>query len=252
MYNRAFLGVALAATWAIACGSSSDQSATARDGGPPSAEAGGLEAGAPDGATTGPDGGDESAEVSAFCAALASYDAQCGAGTRCAQAEVQYCSTWAPSFSTAFLTAETSCVATPATCPDGGGNPVLASCVRSTFGTPTAAQMKVKADFCAMCPDGASAFAPTGCSDFLTLKESDAGNLTAVGAIALLLNDSLDDVIDQQCTGPAAAGVDAGTSDCAVAFELCAAAILVYDANLPAACTDGSLSLRAKRAAIGL
>jgi hypothetical protein len=253
MTSRALVLAAIATTLAIACGGSTTLSGSGGDAGGPSADAAGADTGAVDAATSGSEGGGgDSPEVSVFCAALAGFDAQCGPGTRCAQAEVEYCSTWAPSFSSVFLTSETSCVAPPYTCRDGGTNPIALSCVASHFASvpPTAAQQKVKDDFCAMCPDGAAPSAPTGCTDFLTLMDNDAGTLTAVGAVVRLLNDSLDTAIDQQCTGPAAAS-DAGAGDCVQAFESCAAQVLLFDANLPAACTSGLRAHRALRVAAG-
>ena len=181
-----------------------------------------------------------SAEVSALCSKVSTYSQRCGA-SRCVEEQVMYCTTWAPSFSSSFQAALEDCVAPTEACLDGGVLAPTLDCFRPHLATPTPAQAKVKADFCAQCPDGTSSFRPTGCTDFFSLGVDDAGNSEGVGGVALILNDDLVGRIDATCTGPNAQ--DSGISDCAKAFQNCAAGALLFDANLPAACTDVSVSV---------
>jgi hypothetical protein len=214
--------VSTAAIPVLACGSSSPDGAS---GGVGSAAEGGTDS----------SGG--SSDTSAFCSKLASVEAACPPVSRCSAAEVQYCATWAPSFSAGFEGAVENCL--PAACPgDGGGSGSMleSACLISYLSTPTTAQKKVKSDFCATCPDGASPAVPDACTNFFALTADDAGNIVAVGGGVLEVSDTLAATMDAQCTGTAAS--DSGNPDCAESFALCAGEVILFDANLPAACTD--------------
>jgi hypothetical protein len=229
--------LSLAALHAAGCGGAATGTITGDAGttGPGSdASSAGMDGSAP------PPGDDGAAGPSALCAKLASYEEVCPPTDRCAAAELQYCSTWAPSMSAGYDNAVENCLNPPYTCPDGGGggNPVEGACLLSYLSTPTAAQQKVKADFCASCPDGAAPSAPQACTNFFALI-LEADGITAAGAAVLLVNDALAGTMDQQCTGVAAE--DAGAQDCAQAFALCSVEVVLQDANLPGACTDVSL-----------
>lgn len=110
------------------------------------------------------------------------------------------------------------------------------ACFKAHLASPTPAQEKVKTDFCAQCPDGTSPSYPTSCSEFFAVGVDDAGQSTTVGNAVLAVSDALAATMDMQCTG--AGAVDSGISDCASSFKNCVGAIVHYDANLPAPCTD--------------
>jgi hypothetical protein len=189
---------------------------------------------------TSPEGGasaGESAAVGALCSQVTAYLARCGAASPCTQEQGTYCSTWAPSFSAAFQAGLAACIAPSGACLDAGVLFPTQECLKPKLTSPTPAQAKVKADFCAQCPDGTSASIPSSCSGFFALTVDDLGNATSVGNSVIAAGDDLAAMVDAQCTGPAAA--DAGNPDCARAFEACSGPIVILNANLPAACTDG-------------
>jgi len=106
----------------------------------------------------------------------------------------------------------------------------------------TAAASKLKSDFCAVCPDGASRIDPTSCSGFFSGTDAGAG----VGLEVKLYADSLVDAMDAQCTGSALATSDAGgtSTDCFERFEECVSHVAETAEEsfepdaAPAACAD--------------
>jgi hypothetical protein len=182
------------------------------------------------------DAGADGAEVNAVCSEFAAHSAGCPAISRCAQAEATYCSTWLPSFSAAFQAGLEECLSSTQGCSDAGLLASSEGCVAAHLTAPTPAQAKVKADFCAQCPDGRSAAVPASCSQFFNLAVNDAGQSTNVGSPVLGVSDGLAAIMDMQCTG--AAAIDAGVADCATAFRSCVSSVVLFDANLPAPCTD--------------
>ncbi|HLK40420.1 MAG TPA: hypothetical protein VKU41_26895 [Polyangiaceae bacterium] len=191
---------------------------------------------------SGADGGTpgSAVDVTAVCSALSAYSQRCPPTGRCAQAQAMYCSTWAPSFSAAFREGLKDCFAPAQACIDAGSLFPSKACLVPHLGDLSPAQAKVKTDFCAQCPDGASRTRPLGCTNFFSLDVDDAGNSASPGTSVLLLNDDLVTMVDAKCTGPGAP--DAGTSDCAQAFQNCALSALFFDANLPAPCTDATVT----------
>jgi hypothetical protein len=179
--------------------------------------------------------GVDASQVAALCSQVSAYSARCPDVSRCAQAQATYCTTWAPSFSAAFLAGLEACIAPP-DCLDAGMLFPTQACFKAHLASPTPAQEKVKTDFCAQCPDGTSSSYPNACSEFFAVGVDDAGNSTTVGNAVLAVSDDLAATMDMQCTG--AGAVDSGVSDCAVSFKNCVGAIVHYDANLPAPCTD--------------
>jgi hypothetical protein len=110
--------------------------------------------------------------------------------------------------------------------------------------TPTAAQAKVKSDFCAQCPDGADKNNPNACSQFFTVTYNDAGNTSSPGVLVLISGDALAQQIDQKCTG-GTQQQDAGSGfGCAASFEICAAFTFAYASNTPQACNNQGKSMR--------
>jgi hypothetical protein len=172
--------------------------------------------------------------VADLCSKVSSYAKRCPPPTRCAQNQTTYCTTWTASFSAAFQAGLDECIASSQPCLDAGLLFPTATCFRDHLGAPTAAQAKVKTDFCAQCPDGTSASLPHACSDFFAFTVDDAGGSSSVGNAVLVAGDALAATIDSQCTGPAA--IDSGIADCAKAFQSCAGSALLFNANLPAPC----------------
>lgn len=97
-------------------------------------------------------------------------------------------------------------------------------------GTISAGQSKVKADFCAACPDGRDPSFPSSCSQFFAVTAGDAGTLAyGVGYPVLEVNDTLANEMDACLSGVADAGAHGDGSaplGCALAFNFCASAIL--------------------------
>jgi hypothetical protein len=217
------LALALWCALAAACNASASGSA---DGG---GSSGGQEDSGSGGVST---------AVADLCSKVSAYSGRCPPPTRCAQAQATYCTTWTQSFSAAFQSGLGECVMSSQPCLDSGLLFPTQACLQDHLSTPTPAQAKVKADFCAQCPDGASASLPHACSDFFAFTVDDAGGSTSVGNAVLIASDALAAMMDGQCTGPGA--VDSGIADCARAFQSCVGGVLLYYGNLPAPCTDVS------------
>ena len=174
--------------------------------------------------------------TSDLCSKYNAYVAQCNKTDACTMAIEQNCSTYFGNYSSAYLGAADACVVAPYDCSDGG-KPAASTCVAQQLSsaTPTAAQAKVKADFCAQCPDGASKSNPMSCSQFFQVSPSDGGISGGPGIVVLIANDAIATQIDQKCTG-GQVQTDGGTSDCVFSFAFCSALVLGADSNTPQAC----------------
>jgi hypothetical protein len=172
-----------------------------------------------------------------LCQKASAYAQQCGETNACATAELANCAQTYGAYSDAFVTAIDNCVTAPYTCPNEAGVSPSSACITSAIATltPSAAQAKLKADFCAKCPDGASKFVASSCSGFYAA--SDGG--TELGALVLYYNDAVATAVDQQCTGSATTSGDSGVNDCAFNFLECALVPVESMSNQPAACADG-------------
>jgi hypothetical protein len=164
--------------------------------------------------------GTPAASGGAYCSALADFARRCAPDDACTQAFVQDCAA-VTSVSEAYREAITACA--PYNDCDGGTEIGGASeCIWSRIGatTPTVAQTNVKNDFCARCPDGASAPIPQACSRFFEGWASNDGSASlGIGIFVLSASDAIATEIDRQCVGLVVA--DSAVGDCANAFFLC-------------------------------
>ena len=179
------------------------------------------------------------ASTQSYCATLSGYATQCNKNDACSQAEVAQCSTYASQFSSAYLAAATTCIKPPYNCSaDGGTVPGSTQCIAQQLSAaaPTAAQQKVKDDFCAQCPDGTDSTNPTSCSQFFSVMFDDAGKTASTGYAVLVAGDALAQQIDQKCTGGTLSQDAGATLGCAGNFDLCAAFTLAFGSNSPQAC----------------
>jgi len=182
-----------------------------------------------------------------YCGALtatcnASYT---GTPTGCSEAADDQCSTFQPTRSQAFQDAVISCAKrfSPCTLP-------FVECIpaQTASATPTTVQAKVKADFCAVCPDKAGSGTVGPCSTFFS-NDADAGpGVYGLGVPVLKVNDTIATEIGLKCIGVAFSdggivsggdgGSDAGGSSggCDLfAFGVCANTV-VQARTTPAAC----------------
>jgi len=110
-----------------------------------------------------------------LCQNYTSYLQACGSklSPACVTAFENQCPQFVTKLSNATVTAEESCLSPPYDCDAGLA---LAECLLTKVAAapPTAAQQKVKTDFCAQCPDGKSATYPTSCSTFFPSGSPDA------------------------------------------------------------------------------
>ncbi len=170
----------------------------------------GAEAGADDAAT--------GASTPEACTAYIAYRQRCDVGTpsgsqACADGRKATCTarlaTWSPAYAAAYATCTTS-----ATSCNDGPDDCIASKLATTVGTPTAAQAKVRDDFCAACPSA------TCKDDFYKI---DPTNGNGSGFILLEASDDVVVTIGKQCTnGGVGLDLDASAGDCQLAFLTCA------------------------------
>jgi hypothetical protein len=180
-------------------------------------------------ASSGGEGGDGGA--ASLCATLTEYQAHCHPTDPCTLATEQRCSAHMSDYSAAYAAVMTECYSAPYDCTQAS-TPLASVCVSAGVhtATPTAAQAKVKSDFCARCPDDPSPLGNKYCSNFY-------GSTDSIGSIVLRWNDTVASEVDRHCTSTLAvseAGADGGASvDCSGAFLRCAAGVIP---SLPAAC----------------
>jgi hypothetical protein len=133
-----------------------------------------------------------------------------------------------------YFSQDCSCVT--GTCSEAGveGESKYQQCMAKNVATlmPNAAAMMLESNFCASCPDDASAV--PGCSGFFALGDSGVG----LGSFALLQQDSVTNRMDMECTGAALGQFDAGAmvTDCVAKFVRCVAMVqaqLGGDAGAP-------------------
>jgi hypothetical protein len=121
-----------------------------------------------------------------------------GTPTECSRAARDQCSSFQPTYSQAFQDSVVSCAK--------AFSPCIANfddCIRDTTANarPTAAQAKVRDDFCAVCPDKPETGTVGPCSTFFT-KDADAGiGIYGVGVPVLTVNDSIAAEIGTKCIG---------------------------------------------------
>jgi hypothetical protein len=185
------------------------------------------------GCTSGGGGGDGGAssagsgDISSICQKLSAYDQQCDNETPCAMAATSQCAQTYANFNPAYVAIVDTCFTPPYTCSDGGPAGFDSACVDSRVGTlqPDPAQSKLKADFCAACPDGSSTTYPSGCSGFF--EATDGGS--SLGTPSLYMNDSIVQDLDQHC-------LITGSGDCGQNFALCEGITIAALLAPPAAC----------------
>jgi hypothetical protein len=166
-----------------------------------------------------------------LCQDYTSYFQACGSplGQACVSAFESQCTQFVSSLSSVTIAAEQTCLSPPYQCDAGLA---LAECFTSKIyaASPTAAQQKVRADFCATCPDGKSTTFPTSCTDFFPSGAPDGSLLYGPGLFVLEYSVSIATQFDQMCTSASDAG------DCASAFFTCAAQVVSQAVALPSAC----------------
>jgi hypothetical protein len=168
----------------------------------------------------------------AYCSHLADFAQACGQNDPCAQAEAQACPSIAGNVSAALAAAVAACVDPPFACPDAGNwNTQPLDCIAGQINaaTPTSAQAQVKADFCKVCPDGASTVDSRSCSNFFSYpgfaQTAGAGHLVSV------VSDAVAAQMDQRCIS--------ASGDCALGFSACTEIIFAMSTNNPSACNAG-------------
>jgi hypothetical protein len=171
-----------------------------------------------------------------YCSAISAYVSKCNLTDACDVAEEKECSSIAAAFSAQELSAEISC-ASVGTCGDAGDS-AISDCVnakQASF-TPTAAQTKIAADFCAQCAEAFSD-TPAQCQTafFAGTGTTSGTGFTAgeFGSLILDLSDAVTTSIDTTCTPSLSA--DAGQA-CVESFATCAATQLNTLVPTPAAC----------------
>jgi hypothetical protein len=181
----------------------------------------------------GGNGTTSSGEVSGACTALSTYTVRCGAGSyvqsqACTTALEQSCSAMLAVYTPTFQQAIAACD-TPATdCDDGPG-----ACYDQQMASvqPTAAQAKVREDYCNGCP------AETNCT--ATFFTMDPVNGDGIGVPVLQVTDAIAEQVDSACTGNALLDAGDGT-DCTSAFGSCMAQIVANaQPDQPGVCTPG-------------
>jgi hypothetical protein len=190
-----------------------------------------------------------------FCGALTAtcgfkeenedYVGIAGGPNGCLSQALAQCSTLQSQYSDAFQSAVVACAKTYSPC-DPSNEPVVAgptfvSCVGAQIAsaTPTAAQAKVKADFCAMYASGTNgdAGAPEiDCASFFPAAHPDAGAAVAgPGYLVLIASDSVAAEIDK-CIPPTATQYDGVACSGLGCFKACAEDTFAA-AVTPAGCT---------------
>jgi hypothetical protein len=169
----------------------------------------------------GSSGGDASATAnSAACDALVAFQQRCGedaysTSAACATGRKQNCSGTLAVFTPTFQAAIAACDVASTTCDNGPG-----SCYDTQLASvqPTAAQAKVRDDYCKGCPA-----VPSCTSSFFTI---DPTNGDGPGVGVLEVTDAIAAQIDATCTGTALLDAGEGT-DCTTSFGSCVADVVV-------------------------
>jgi hypothetical protein len=187
-----------------------------------------------DGAT--PDGAATcSSTLATLCRLDNAYSKECGPLDACTAAEISSCDRYWGQFSCPFLQALDACWPQTSACSRGdAGASVVSTCVDAKVAmlNPSAAQERLKDDFCAECPDGSSKIFPDACSTFFSAAEG------GVGSIAMIYPDSFSDRVDQECV--AALPAEGSGGDCADRFVACSGEVYTATAYVPTECSpDG-------------
>jgi hypothetical protein len=172
-----------------------------------------------------------SGEASGACAALSTYTVRCGGASyvqsqACTTALEQACSATLSVYTPAFQQAIVACNTSATDCNNGPG-----ACYDQQMASvqPTAAQAKVRTDYCNGCP------AETNCA--ATFFTMDPVNGDGIGVPLLQLTDAIAEQVDAACTGNALLDAGDGT-DCTSAFGSCLAQIVANaQPDQPDVCT---------------
>ena len=150
----------------------------------------------------------------AACEASIRYRQRCAETTEakseaCAEGRRQNCSKTLPTMSPTYASAYAACTTDQVSCEDGP-DACIQPKMKELAAHPSAAQAKVRDDFCATC-------ASASCKDdFFAITEDGTGP----GYQILQISDTVAAAVDAKCTG-AALDVDAGGGDCVGAFREC-------------------------------
>jgi hypothetical protein len=151
------------------------------------------------------------------CEAQIKFMQRCGESLQgksqaCADGRRQTCDKRLATMSPAYQSAIAACTTDATDCNDGPS-----ACVEQHMSgvAPTAAQTKVRDDFCATCKRIDS------CADAFFKIDPDNGD--GPGFLVLVASDAVAQTIDAKCTG-AALDLDAGGGDCLAAFSDCLSA----------------------------
>ncbi len=170
-----------------------------------------------------------------------------GTPTACSQAARNECSTFQPTHSLAFRNAVVSCAKSFSPCIKS-----FYDCIDdlSASATPTAAQARVKADFCAACPDKPGTGTVGPCSTFFSKSATAGPGIYGLGLGVLKVSDTIAAEIGSKCVAAAVSGGGGGSSSggvgggggsaapgaCeALAFGACEN-MVVKDRTTPSAC----------------
>jgi hypothetical protein len=237
------IGAALLSAVAVACSSGTKSASGALvDGSAPSSDGGGPDPSAVSYCQ-------QATTLLQSCGAYDSVTPACAAAVR--NAAMQSCpAALAAQYNDAFFrfsaecgyfSQDCSCV--NGTCSEAGieGESKYQQCMANKVAAlmPNAAEKMLESDFCAACPDDASAV--PGCSGFFALGDAGVG----LGSFSLLQQDSVTNRIDMQCAGMALGQFDAGAmvTDCVVKFVRCVSMVQQeygFDAGPPPPeCADG-------------
>ena len=206
--------LSLGAVVAVGCSSSSNGSTSTNDGGTLTLSDGGVVSANDGGATTGDDGGGVGGGNLAACTAQIKFNQRCaqtteGKSQACADGRTASCTQTLSTMRAEYQDAVAACTTDAVTCDDGPS-----TCIEGKMAgvVPTAAQLKVKDDFCATCT------AVADCANAFYLIDPNNGN--GPGYTVLEASDSVAQGIDTKCTG-ASLDMDAGGGDCVTAFITC-------------------------------
>ena len=207
----------LGALVAAVCSSSSNDSTnkSTNDGGTVTLSDGAVVSADDAGATPGDDGGGVVGGGNlAACTAQIKFNQRCaqtteGKSQACADGRTASCTQTLSTMRAEYQDAVAACTTDATTCDDGPS-----TCIEGKMAgvTPTAAQLKVKDDFCATCT------AVTDCANAFYLIDPNNGD--GPGYTVLEASDSVAQGVDAKCTG-ASLDMDAGGGDCVTAFITC-------------------------------
>jgi hypothetical protein len=160
-----------------------------------------------------------------------------GTSTACSTAARDQCSTFQPTHSQTFQDAVVSCAKKFSPCIADFYDCIDAEATRAT---PTAAQTKVKNDFCSLCPDAAGSGTLDACSTFFRQDADASSGIYGVGVPLLKVNDTIAAEIGSKCIGSSGGrdgGSDAGASDACDPLTFLACENTVVQARTtPSAC----------------